>query len=109
MKDKSSFYDERNCYKADAIISYRIDKGSDIEIMLLETSSGYDKASNSKKGFDHHKATFGLLSMLKDVANEYKMATFKTFSKLKVYFLHAFGNWNQVLNIELYCIALSMI
>jgi hypothetical protein len=39
MKDKSSLYDERNCYKADGIIAYKIED-IHVELMLLRRRVG---------------------------------------------------------------------
>jgi hypothetical protein len=65
-------FDERHCYKEDGVLRYEAEKHN-VEILLLETSSGYGEATNTKKGFDHHKATFGLLAMLEVIADEWNL------------------------------------
>jgi hypothetical protein len=39
------------------------------------------------------KGMFGLLSMLKNVADEYPYCSFETFSTLELYFLHAYSKY----------------
>jgi hypothetical protein len=51
MIQKKTVYAEINCYKADGVIRYKFDGEHDVELLLLETSSAYNHASNSKKGF----------------------------------------------------------
>ncbi|KAG0745649.1 hypothetical protein G6F57_008164 [Rhizopus arrhizus] len=40
------------------------------EILILETSSAYNSASDEKVSFDHYEAMFGLLAMMKTIAEE---------------------------------------
>ncbi|KAI8877157.1 hypothetical protein K501DRAFT_278719 [Backusella circina FSU 941] len=95
LKRSNGTFNGLQCYKGDGILKYEVEKQT-VEILLLETSSGYDEASNTKKGFDHHKATFGLLAMLKVIADEWEMGSFKSFSNIKMYFLHACGTKARV-------------
>jgi hypothetical protein len=83
-------YDTRNYYKPDGVITQKVDNYFNVNLLILETSSSYNKTSEFKRIVDHHKATFALLSMLKRVADRYSMCSFTTFSKFKVYFIHAF-------------------
>jgi hypothetical protein len=45
----------------------------------------------SKICFDHHKGLFGLLAMLKSIADVYHEGTMETFRSIKVFFIHAAG------------------
>ncbi|EPB91064.1 hypothetical protein HMPREF1544_02133 [Mucor circinelloides 1006PhL] len=65
---------------------------SAIEILLTEVSSVYGSAEAGKVSFDHYKAMFGMLAMIRTVAQSYDKASFSTFTKLKIHFLHAHGN-----------------
>ncbi|KAG1549892.1 hypothetical protein G6F49_009454 [Rhizopus delemar] len=58
------------------------------EILLSEVSSSYSKNSKGKTSFDHHKAMFGLLAMIRTIAILYKYGSFETFSRLKLHFAH---------------------
>ncbi|KAI8150211.1 hypothetical protein BJV82DRAFT_503469, partial [Fennellomyces sp. T-0311] len=60
------------------------------EILLLEISNGYNKAKNSKRSFDHHKAMLGLLAMLKHIADKYNMASYEDLAEISFYFVHAY-------------------
>ncbi|KAG0171798.1 hypothetical protein DFQ28_004777 [Apophysomyces sp. BC1034] len=73
-------------YYADGIM-----KLNGFEFLLTEVSSGYNSADKSKVSFDHYKAVFGMLAMLKTLAQQFSQATFGTFSKVKVHFVHAHG------------------
>ncbi|KAI7904059.1 uncharacterized protein BX663DRAFT_415088, partial [Cokeromyces recurvatus] len=78
--------DGRFRYYADGIL--RINK---LEVLIIEVSSAYDKATNVKFAFDHYKGMFGALSVLKNIASRYKYATFNTSKELKIHFIHAYG------------------
>lgn len=65
-------------------------EGLSTEILLSEFFS-YGENSKGKTSFDHHKAVFGLLAMIRTIANLYKYATFETFSRLKLHFVHTHG------------------
>ncbi|CAO3695775.1 unnamed protein product [Rhizopus stolonifer] len=62
------------------------------EILLTEVSSSYGSNDTGKISFDHYKAMFGMLAMIRTVALLYDKASFNTFTKLKIHFLHAHGN-----------------
>ncbi|KAG0165188.1 hypothetical protein DFQ30_008850 [Apophysomyces sp. BC1015] len=79
--------DSRHKYLADGVVRFDEDK----EILLLETSSAYSTATAEKISFDHHKGMFGLLSMMKTTADQYKYASFEIFRKLKLHFVHVHG------------------
>jgi hypothetical protein len=80
-----SINDERYAYKADRVIVVQPEEGSEIKLMILETSSTFIKASNTKISHDHHKAVFGRLLILKTLANEYQLGGISYFSKIKVF------------------------
>lgn len=61
------------------------------EILLSEVSSSYGENSKGKTSFDHHKAMFGLLAMIRTTASLYKYGSFETFSRLKLHFVHTHG------------------
>ncbi|KAI9252977.1 hypothetical protein BDA99DRAFT_574810 [Phascolomyces articulosus] len=52
------------------------------EILLLETSNAYGTATKRKSGFDHHKAMFRSLTMLKSFADEYPMASYENLAEV---------------------------
>ncbi|KAI9272984.1 hypothetical protein BDA99DRAFT_425257, partial [Phascolomyces articulosus] len=60
-------------YNADAIL--RATNIGNAEICLLEISNAFDETGRTKISFDYHKAMFGLLSMIKSIAQEYHHAT----------------------------------
>ncbi|KAG2196235.1 hypothetical protein INT47_007662 [Mucor saturninus] len=64
---------------------------SAIEILLTEVSSGYGLKEVAKISFDHYKAMFGMLAMIRTVAQLCEKASFNTFAKLIIHFLHAHG------------------
>lgn len=79
----------KNQYKADGLIKlYGFKK---LEVLLLETSGSLENNDKVKINFDHHKAIFGALAMLKTTADEFRFASVKTFQHLKLYFVHAAG------------------
>ncbi|KAI7898051.1 uncharacterized protein BX663DRAFT_582987 [Cokeromyces recurvatus] len=88
LKEKG-LNDSRYKYKADGIIFSN--RYSDLEILLTEVSNSYKSKDNGKVSFDHHKAMFGMLSMLRTIAMKYKHASFNTFKKVKIHFLHGHG------------------
>ncbi|CAO3649580.1 unnamed protein product [Cunninghamella blakesleeana] len=83
-------HDNRYRYNADGII--RLNGLLNLEIMILETSGPYKNDDNSKVSFDIHKAMFGLLSVLKTIADQFEYASLKSFQQLKVFFLHFSGS-----------------
>lgn len=80
--------DRRYKYNADGIISTN---SHTLEILLAEVSNGYGSNDQNKISFDHNKAMFGMLAMIKTIAQKYEQAQLSTFKKLKVHFLHGFG------------------
>ncbi|KAL7320843.1 hypothetical protein PS15m_000690 [Mucor circinelloides] len=81
--------DKRLRYNADGTILFnRIP----IEILLSEVSSAFAENNKARTSFDHYKAMFGLLMMLKTIVRRYKYASFNTFKGLKVHFIHAHKN-----------------
>ncbi|KAI9318582.1 hypothetical protein BX666DRAFT_1855276 [Dichotomocladium elegans] len=81
--------DHRFKYNADGKIRIHRDR---IEPLLLEVSSAYKQASQDKIAFDHSKAMFGLLSILKTIACRYQYGSFEYFRMIKVHFLHVYGS-----------------
>jgi hypothetical protein len=81
--------DGRYKYNADGLICANDFSG--LEILLTEVSSGYGSGDGSKVSFDHYKAMFGMLSMMRIIAQTYNKGTFDTFRKLKIHFLHDHG------------------
>ncbi|KAI7880819.1 uncharacterized protein EV154DRAFT_540078 [Mucor mucedo] len=81
--------DGRYKYNADGTLI--VNNFSAIEILLTEVSSGYGKNEAGKISFDHHKAMFGMLAMIRTVAQLCETASINTFAKLKIHFLHAHG------------------
>lgn len=62
-----------------------------IEVLLLETSGSFGNTDKSKISYDHHKGLFGAQAMLKNIADEFPLASMKAFQKCKAFFLHAAG------------------
>lgn len=60
----------------------------DTEILLSKVSLSFNENTKEKTSFDHYKAMSGLLVMLRTIADLYKYASFATFSKLKLHFIH---------------------
>lgn len=86
---KEGQYDGRLRYYADGIV--RI---NDAEVLIFEASSAYERCSAVKATFDHYKAMFGMLGVLRNTASRYCHASFDTFTKLKIHFVHAHGKNN---------------
>ncbi|KAI7860029.1 hypothetical protein BDC45DRAFT_495507 [Circinella umbellata] len=81
-------------YLADGIL--RVADVDDAEICLLETSNTFDEAKKAKVSFDHHKAMFALLLMVRNTAQEYQYAGYEDIKEMKFYFIHAHGNTIRV-------------
>ncbi|ORE08413.1 hypothetical protein BCV72DRAFT_225173 [Rhizopus microsporus var. microsporus] len=89
LRANNLYIDEKNCYKSDGLIKlYGIKQ---IELLLLETSGHFGSTCSVKLNFDHHKGMFGLLAMLKSIADEFHFAAIEKFCKVKVFLLHAAG------------------
>ncbi|KAI7874548.1 hypothetical protein K492DRAFT_137713 [Lichtheimia hyalospora FSU 10163] len=82
--------DGRYRYCADGIMS--ADDFSGLEFLLTEVSSGYKNGDTSKISFDHYKAMFGMLAMIRTLAQKYNKGSLETFRKLRIHFLHAHGD-----------------
>ncbi|KAG1183379.1 hypothetical protein G6F36_008492 [Rhizopus arrhizus] len=90
LKRKGSFVNHRFIYKADGVV--RLQEAHDIEICVVEVSGEYLNQETRKIYFDHHKANYGCLAMLKTIADQYKYASVDVFEQLKIYFVHAADN-----------------
>lgn len=88
LKDKG-MTDGRYKYKADGLIC--ANDFSSLEILLTEVSSGFGCTDISKVSFDHYKGMFGMLSMIRTIAQKYNRGTIQTFKKLKIHFIHGHG------------------
>ncbi|CAO3600465.1 unnamed protein product [Absidia cylindrospora] len=75
--------DNRYQYKADGV--FRLLDKKNLEILLLETSSGFGSKDKVIISFDHHKGTFGAVAMLKSIADQYPYASVNLFRKIKVF------------------------
>lgn len=79
--------DKRLKYNTDGVTRFnKMD-----EVLILETSSAYNKATCDKASFDHYKAMFGLLSVLRTTAEKYEFASLDMFKELKIHFVHVHG------------------
>ncbi|KAI8363870.1 hypothetical protein EDC96DRAFT_444562 [Choanephora cucurbitarum] len=82
--------DRRYKYNADGTL--RANDLSSSGILLTEVSSGYGSNDTGKMRFGHYKAMFGMLAMIRTLTQLYDKASFKTFSNVKIHFLHAHGH-----------------
>lgn len=83
---KAERNDRFHLYKYNADGTLRVNDLSANEIL------GYSDAG--KTSFDHYKGMFGMLAMIRTMAQLYNEATFNTFNtftKTKIHFLHAQG------------------
>lgn len=91
LKANGIFVDEKSCYKTDGLIKvFGLKK---LELLVLKTSGPYGNTDRVKLKFDHHKGMFGMLAMLKTIADEYHFASVENFSKFKVFFLNGAGKY----------------
>lgn len=90
MKTVGLYIDEKkNVYKPDGVVvSFGLKQQ---EILVLETSGTFTKLDKTKINFDHHKGVYGLLPMIKWIADDYRFGSLDTFTKIKAYFIHAEG------------------
>jgi hypothetical protein len=88
-KKIDSTVDARSWYNVDSII--RVGAHNNIELMIAEVSSCFSKPDKSKHATDHYKGMFGLLSMCKGIADNYKHASLESFKKQKVFFIQAYN------------------
>jgi hypothetical protein len=91
--EKDSQTDGRYKYYADGVL-----RVNNVEVLIMEASSAYDKVANIKFSFDYYKGMFGALSIMKHIASKYKYASFDTFKALKIHFIHAFGKNKKIKN-----------
>lgn len=89
MKAVGLYIDDKNVYKSDGVVLLFGLKQQ--EILLLETSGSFTNLDKTKTNFDHHKGVYGLLSMIKCIADDYRFGSVDTFMKIKAYFIHAAG------------------
>ncbi|KAG1167128.1 hypothetical protein G6F47_011510 [Rhizopus delemar] len=68
---------EKSCYKTDGLI--KLFGIKQLELLLLETSGHFRNTDSVKLNFDHHKGMFGLLAMLKCIADEFHFANIEKF------------------------------
>ena len=99
LKRKGLFVNHWFIYKADGVV--RLQEAHDIEICVVEVSDEYLNQETRKIYFDHHKANYGCLAMLKTIADQYKYASVDVFEQLKIYFVHAAGNIHSIIAIAL--------
>jgi hypothetical protein len=59
-----------------------------IEFLVSEESSAFSEINEDKTSFDHYKAMFGFLTILRTAAERCQYASFATFSKPKIHFVH---------------------
>lgn len=78
---------EKSQYKTDGMI--KLFGLKNLELLLLETSGHFSNSDNVKIKLDHHKGIYGILAMLKCIADKYSFASVEKFSRVKVFFLHA--------------------
>ncbi|KAL7308759.1 hypothetical protein PS15m_011926 [Mucor circinelloides] len=83
---------KRHGYNAASAL--RVRDHSNLEVFITEVSSRFLQTDKSKHSTDHHKGMFGLLSMAKAIADNYKHATLATFQDQKVFFLQAYELYN---------------
>lgn len=95
LKNKGSFADHRFIYKADGVV--RLQEAHNWEICLVEVSGVYLNQDTRKIYYDHHKANYGCLAVIKTIADRFKYASIEVFEDLKVYFVHAAGNLYYVM------------
>ncbi|KAI9273085.1 hypothetical protein BDA99DRAFT_433040, partial [Phascolomyces articulosus] len=69
----------------------RVKDLDDIEICILETSNAYDDAGKAKVSFDHYKAMFASLSMIRNTAQKYRYVCYGD-KEMKFYCIHAHGD-----------------
>jgi hypothetical protein len=89
LEQKGQFKDSRFRYNADGVI--RLQDFYDIEVCVTEISGVFKNTDRTKINYDHHKAMFGVLSMLKTIADAMKYASLNIFEKIKIFFIHASG------------------
>lgn len=76
-------------YKADGII--RLKDAHNLDLVLFETSGALSRGSKRKKTFDFYKGMFGVISMIKSLADAYNFGSLKALSAVNIYFIHTRG------------------
>lgn len=79
MTKQLNSLDERTRHKADSAI--KVYGFKDLKVLLLETSSFFSCADQTKSKFDHHKGLFGSLAMVKTIADQFQYGSLETFKK----------------------------
>lgn len=74
-------------YKADGIISFKNN-----DLLIVEVCGCFGNSMKSKIQLDCHKELYGLMRMLKTVADKYQYSSLATFEKLHMIFIHAKGS-----------------
>ncbi|KAF7722194.1 hypothetical protein EC973_003548 [Apophysomyces ossiformis] len=64
---------------------------SGLEVLLLEVSRSYGTTDRAKHVYDHVKAAYGCIAMLKAILRKYQFAEPALIHDLHVVFLHASG------------------
>lgn len=95
--NKQGLLDNRFKYYADGKVRVNTDKQ---ELLLLEVSSALNQATQDKIAFDHTKAMFGLLAILKTLACKNSHGSFELFKKIKFHFIHVHGNDSNIFSIQ---------
>lgn len=90
LKATGIIVDEKSQYKTDGLI--KLFGLKNLELLLLETSGHFSNTDKVKIKLDNHKGMFGILAMLKCIADYYSFASVESFSQIKVFFLQAAGN-----------------
>ncbi|KAI7888254.1 uncharacterized protein EV154DRAFT_518432 [Mucor mucedo] len=85
LKSTRKSEDQRKIYKADDVVRTT----GTLEILLLETAGPFNHIDLPKPSFDNSKGMFGLLFMLKTLADKYHNCSKTVFRELKLYFLQA--------------------
>ncbi|KAI8094450.1 hypothetical protein BDF21DRAFT_436294 [Thamnidium elegans] len=86
LKANDIFVDDKSCYKTDGLV--KIFGLKKLELLVVETSGHFGNIDRVKLKFDHHKGVFGMLAMLKCIADEFYLASIEKFSEVKVFFLN---------------------
>ncbi|GAA5816115.1 hypothetical protein MFLAVUS_009638 [Mucor flavus] len=86
LKSVNLYVDDKNQYKSDGLI--KLFGLNNLEFVLVETSGSFSNKDKNKLKLDHHKGVYGALAMLKCIVDDYSYASLKSFSKVKVFFLH---------------------
>lgn len=89
LKSVNLYVDDKNQYKSDGLI--KLFGLNNLEFVLVETSGSFSNKDKNKLKLDHHKGVYGALAMLKCIVDDYSYASLKSFSKVKVFFLHGAG------------------